>query len=131
MVRVNDPDDSSWQDRTSAGHLRCLMGDDMTYDDGAENHHTDTLEGFMQYLYDDVHLSAVNKYTNYVHTWSADQFPTNYTIEEIEALLPRCFYKCKIESSNTYAHVTKHGYGITEKKLVWKSITIDWSEDDE
>ena len=131
MVRVSDPDDSSWRDRTSAGHLRLLMGDDMSYDDGADQHHTDTLEGMMQCLYDEVHLAAVDKYPSYVYTWFADELPTDYTIEEVEALLPRCFYKCKIESTDKYEHVTKYGYGTTEKQLVWRSITITWFEEEE
>ena len=128
MATVSDSDNSSWKDGTSSGYLRFLMRDGMTYD-GVEHHNTYTLESLIKHLYHEVHLAAVDKKTQYVYNILAHQMPTNYTIEEVKDLLPRYFDECKIELSDTYAHLTKDGNNISEKRLVWKSITIDWSED--
>lgn len=86
--------DNDWQDRTSVGHLRALVGIYETRH--GSNEYPTSKEECIQMLFDRVHLYAECGYTSYTHGWERNNLPTNFLLEEVRDLAREVFLDCSI-----------------------------------
>lgn len=128
MVRAGD----HWTDRTTIGHIRAHMNSDMTYEVEDPTYDRTCFEGIMQYLYDQVHISATEGWNEYKYTWLADEVPTEFTIEKVASMCVGCFLGCNISTETKDVYLSVSGKRSGDKKLLSHSLLIDWStEEDE
>lgn len=121
--------DNDWQDRTSVGYLRALVGIYETRHGSDE--YPATKERCIQMLFDRVHLYAECGYTSYTHGWGTANLPKNYTLKEVVELAEEVFLDCKI--SFTSEDITSCVSSSSTPPVVDTvyTLTIDWEKEPE
>lgn len=122
--------DNDWQDRTSVGYLRALVGIYETRHGWDE--YPATKEACIQMLFDRVHMYAEHwGYTSYTHGWDTVNLPKNYTLKELVELAEEVFIGCKISlTSDDIKSTTSSSSNPPVVNTVY-SLTIDWGKEPE
>lgn len=117
--------DNDWQDRTSAGHLRALMGIYETRH--GSNEYPTSRDACMQMLSDRIHLYAECGYSSYTHGWESTKLPKDYTLEEILELAEEAFIDCEVTLTPKYIPSCVSSSSTPEIVETIYELTIDWS----